>query len=89
MRDPDVRKLVARLNNALGQIYDLALFHQMQFDCRKFPLLDVGVKLDSHIRRQIVFGSPLGTSTKPSYLGILLDDNLSFTPFFKEISKVT
>ena len=84
--DPDSGKLVSRLNRALGQIYDWAAFHQMTFDFRKFHLLDVGLRLDKSIRRQIVFGtgSPPWSKQAP-YLGILLDDKLSFKPFLNKV----
>ena len=60
----------------------------MTFDFRKFHLLDVGVKLDNSTRIQIVFGpgSPPWSKEAP-YLGILLDDKLSFKPFLKQLLK--
>ena len=60
----------------------------MTFDFRKFHLLDVGVKLDNSTRRQIVFGqgSPPWSKQAP-YLGILLDDKLSFKPFLNKLLK--
>ena len=84
----DSDKLVSRFNKALGAIYDWALFHQMTFDFQKFHLLDVGVKLDNSTRNQIVFGpgSPPWSKEAP-YLGILLDDKLSFKPFLKQLLK--
>ena len=86
--DSNSDKLVSRLNKALGAIYDWALFHQMTFDFRKFHLLDVGGKLDNRTRRQIVFGSGSPPWSKEApYLGILLDDKLSFKPFLNKLLK--
>ena len=84
--DPNSDSLVTRLNSDLGRIYDWAIFHQMTFDFRKFHLLDVGLKLDKTTRSQIKFGpgAPPWSKQAP-YLGILLDDKLSFKPFLQNL----
>lgn len=84
--DRNPASLVSRLNADLHRIYDWAMFHQMTFDFRKFHLLDVGTKLSPQARQQIRFGpgSPPWSSKAP-YLGIILDDKLSFKPFLAQL----
>ena len=58
----------------------------MTFDFRKFHLLDVGVKLQPSTRQRITFGpgAPPWSKEAP-YLGIILDDKLSFKPFLEKL----
>ena len=87
LSDTNPSRAISRLNYDLNRIYGWQIFNTMIFDFQKFNLLDVGsIPVSSEMRSLATFGDgnpPWVSKTK--YLGVLLDDKLSFVPFLKEI----
>jgi len=86
--DPDPSKCIKRLNADLDRIYNWSVCNTMVFDSQKFHLLDIGKPNIGKFKKLAEFNGTSPTwCSEAKYLGIIIDNKLTFTPMLNYVTE--
>lgn len=86
LASPNENLVVSRLNAELNRIYSWACLNKVVFDFKKVHLLDMGERLSPESKLSVRYGSGAPEWTDAAkYLGVILDNNLTFLPMIEEV----